>query len=52
MQHWDTSLIPGPSQWVKDPIMPQLQTPYAMGGPKKKNKMKLRENAKCIDRSD
>ena len=23
-EHWDTGLIPGLMQWVKDPVLPQL----------------------------
>ena len=38
------SLISGPEQWVKDPVLPQLwhslaqELPYAVGWPKKKKK--------------
>ena len=24
-QHWDEGLTPGPAQWIKDPVLPQLQ---------------------------
>lgn len=46
LERWDAGSIPGPTVWVKDPILPQLwcnsshlisgpETPYAAGQPKK-----------------
>ena len=53
LEFWDTGLIPGLAQWVKDLVLPHLQlscncgfdlisglgTPYAEAPPKKKKKI-------------
>ena len=41
LEHWDTSSIPGPAQWVRDPVSqlwldPGWRTPYALEQPKRK----------------
>ena len=38
LQHWDIGSNLAPEQWVKDPVLLQLGTPYALGWPKKKKK--------------
>ena len=55
LESWDAGLSPGPAQWVKDPMLPQLQhrsklrlrsypwprTSISVGWPKKKKKFGL-----------
>ena len=48
LECWDTGLIPGLEQWIKDPVLLQLrdlaqELPHAAGATKKKKRKKEKE---------